>query len=154
MTAKQHFSTVLNDMEGIVFQHPYHAFVLLAIMIEVLGKCLSSALWQQKGQSHKDFNRAINKYASLKKYDTVPNMYYSLRCGLAHVLLIKNGIILAPERNDLSQNIIGCKDLYRDLCQAWNDIITGVIKTAKNLDEEILPIHDGVSGTTKTIVYS
>lgn len=153
MTARQHFSTILNDMDDIVYNHPYHAFALLAIMIEVLGKCLSSQKWQQDGQSSTDFKKAIEEYPSLQQYKAIPDLYHILRCGMAHALLVKPGVKLVPKENNISLHIIGCADLYRDILHAWDDLNEMKVDTLRNLDEEVLSIKDEASGSTETKSY-
>lgn len=131
MTAREHFTEILNGMEDIVNNHPYHAFALLAIMIEVLGKCLSSRDWQHSGESTTDFNSALDKFHSLQKYKNVSNLFSTLRCGMVHALLIKQGVALVPDKNDLLNSTIGCKELYQDICQAWEDLKSGQVASLK-----------------------
>ena len=150
MTAREHFTEILNGMEDIVNNHPYHAFALNAIFIEVLGKCLSSTDWQQGGASSTDFKNALKKYPSLQKYQSIFDLYSILRCGLVHALLLKPGAILAPDKNDLLNCTIGCKDLYQDICQAWEDLKLGHVTSQKDLDAEIMSVIGENSGTTIT----
>ena len=150
MTAKEHFTEILNRMEDIVNNHPYHAFALLAIMIEVLGKCLSSKDWQQGGESKNDFNKALKKLLPLQKYQVIPDLYSALRCGMAHALLVKPGVLLVPDKNDLFNCAIGGKDLYKDICLAWEDLKSGQVTSQKDLDAEIMPVNGETSGRTIT----
>lgn len=153
MTAKEHFTEILNGMDDIVNNHPYHAFTLLSIMIEVLGKCLSPGDWQQGGNSKEDFNKALKEYPSLRKYQNVSDLYSDLRCGMAHALLLKSGVVLVPDENDLFNCIIGCKDLYLDICQAWEDLKSGQVTSQKDLDADVMPVNGEASGTTISTNY-
>lgn len=153
MTAREHFTEILNGMEDIVNNHPYHAFVLNAIFIEVLGKCLSSKDWQQGGDSTTDFTNALKEYPSLQKYQSVSDSYSILRCGMAHALLLKPGVVLVPDENDLFNGIIGCKDLYQDICQAWEDLKSGQVTSQKDLDADVMPVTGEASGTTISTNY-
>ena len=94
MTARQHIPSILKGMEEIVNNRPYHAFALLAIFIEVLGKCLSGRDWQESGKSKDDFNLALTSFLSLQKYKQLIDLYHNLRCGMVHALLPKPGLIL------------------------------------------------------------
>lgn len=148
MTVKEHFNRLLNEMEDVVNKHPFHAFALLAIMIEVLGKCLSPIDWQQGGNSQNDFNQALERYPSLQKYKGIPNLYSILRCGMVHALLLKSGVILVPDKNDIVNSTIGGKELYRDICQAWEDLKSRQVIPQKDLDANVMSVNGNASGTT------
>lgn len=152
MTAKEHVTGILNEMGDIVNKHPFHAFALLSIMIEVLGKCLSPKDWQQGGNSQTDFNQALAKYPSLQKYRGISNLYSILRCGMAHALLLKSGVILVPDKNDILNSTIGGKDLYQDICQAWKDVKSGIVISQKDLDANVMSVNGNASGTTKSTI--
>jgi len=152
ITMQNHLQGVPDELSDIVNNHPFHSFILLADFIEVLGKCLSSEDWQKSNRSRKDFDNAITTFPSLQKYKNIVDLYGVLRCGLTHAMLPKDGVLLSPDNNDLSSTI-GCKELYHDICCAWKDLLSGEVKPAKNLNEEIMFINDDVSGTTQTIIY-
>ncbi len=153
MTAREHFTEILNGMENIVNNHPYHGFALLAIFVEVLGKCLSGNDWQHRNHSKTDFNKALTDYSSLQKYKVIPDLYHILRCGIAHALLVKPGVILVPDKNDLPNNIIGCRDFYNDICQAWEDLKSNKLTALKDLDKEVMQVQDDVTGSTINNIY-
>ena len=153
MTAREHFTEILNGMEDIVNNHPYHAFALLAIFIVMLGKCLSEGDWQQVNHSKEDFNRALIEYPSLEKYQTVSDLYSILRCGIAHAMLIKPGVILVPDTNDLPNKIIGCRDFYNDICQAWERLKSSKEIALKDLDQDVMQVQDDVTGSTINNIY-
>ena len=152
-TAKEHIQDYIDNMECIVKCKPYYAFALLAIVIEVLGKCMNeNADWQQSGSSESDFNKALD-LESLKKYKNIENienntLYKTLRCGLLHASLPKNGILLAPNKNNLKKKTIGCVSLYNDIKKAWRDIESEKVSVSKNLDSNVLHVEDELSGNT------
>ena len=146
---QQHYQGVIDDMQDIVEQHPYHAFALLSICIEVIGKSINNDKdWQHFEPKGKDFNEALNLCPTLQKYQNVKDLYSILRCGMNHAFLPKEGIKLAPDNNDLANNIIGCKELYDDIKDAWNGIITGAIKYSKDLSKPIMNIDGPLSSIT------
>lgn len=146
-TAQQHIQEVLDGMQLIVEQRPYHAFALLAILIEVLGKCLTDEDWQE-GYSRSTFNNALTEFPSLQKYSKVNNLYNLLRCGMNHAFLPKEGIQLDAGYNDFTNNKIGCKELYHDIIVAWDSIITGTKKIDKDLSAIVTNIDGPTTGAT------
>lgn len=80
-------------------------------------------------------------------------MYHSLRCGLAHRLMVKGQIVLSPDQNNLTgpDYTIGCKEFYNDFKQACQDAIAnknGMIK--KNLSEGYNIEVSELTGSTTT----
>lgn len=144
----------IEEIGSLVEERPFVSFVLMAIGIEFLGKCLNANDWDDKNEkSGKTFDDAIQHFDSLMKYQVIPDLYHSLRCGLAHRLMVKGQIILSPNKNDLigPTFTIGCKDFYSDFRQACIDTINnknGMIK--KNLCEEYDIEIDGITGSTQT----
>ncbi len=123
-----------DDLRNIVHNHPYLSFVLLSATLEYIGKCLSSDkdIFKQ-GQSEKNCYNAINSILALSKYKKFNRckangkkntnlLYTELRCGMVHSLVPKTGVILSDNKNELEKNVVGCKDLYEDLCNAWKEI--------------------------------
>ncbi len=146
---QDHIQSVIDELKDIVDNHPFHAFALLAIVIEVLGKCLNSNPdWQHFEPKGIDFNKAMTDYKSLNKYLALKSLYGTLRCGMAHALLPKEGIQLVPDRNDFGNNTIGCKELYEDIVAAFEEIKDGKISPRKDMCKSVLQIHDQESGAT------
>ena len=146
---QDHLQGVIDELKNIVNEHPYHAFALLTIVIEVLGKCLNSNPdWQHFEPKGVDFNKALTDYKSLNKYLALNCLYNTLRCGMAHAFLPKEGIELVPDRNDLSSNTIGCKELYEDIIAAFNEIKAGNISPTKDMSKSVLQVNDSLSGAT------
>lgn len=158
---------VFTDTKSIMQQHPYQAFALISIGIEIIGKCFCKGNWEASGSSEDCFYNAIQKCPELSKYkhfDTVVpikrclfrkrktketnKLYHLLRCGMAHSLKPKDTLILVPDKNDFSNNTIGCKELYDDCLQAWNAIKQGKTKIRKKLNETIFYVNDLASGST------
>ena len=146
---QDHLQSVIDELKDIVEKHPFHAFALLAIVVELLGKCLNgNPDWQHFEPNGVDFNKALTDYKSLNKYKALKNPYNTLRCGMAHALLPKEGILLVPEKNDFNNNTIGCKELYEDIIAAFNEIKDGSISPNKDMSKSVLQINDVESGAT------
>lgn len=159
-TTKDYISRIISDLEIVVEKNPYLAFSALFVLIELLGKCLNSRGWND-GQSNQEFFDAIQSYPSLQKYQIYNskkhanyNDLYIIRCGFAHRLLLDAGFVLDGDKNDLSKNIIGCKELYSDIKQAWNEILTGSIESKKNLDKVLISTLGSLTGNTQMIEFS
>ena len=153
---------IIDDIKPIVENHAYLAFVLLSAAIEFLGKCLSNADdWQTLGESEYDFCNAIQTCPSLNKYKvkfgestTVKGhnnvyknkLYKELRCAMVHALQPNSDIVLGRERNDLENNIIGCRELYEDVVKACEHI------KSMNISKNTTVYVDGdTTGSTSTM---
>lgn len=150
MTGKEFIQECLIKDIGEIVRNKqyYHAFALISIGIEFLGKCLHTHDIYMNGFSSQDFKKALKHYQSLKKYQTVPKLYVNLRCGLLHAFLPKNGVKLTDIQNDFSNNTIGCKALYDDFVIACKDAINNTYGYVKrNLNEKLLVISGPTSGT-------
>lgn len=133
----------LRNLESIVPSQPFLAFPLLSIIIELLGKCLSSSSWDKRDESEKDFCNAINTLNGLKQYrklntkkinkkgkvvvkhkqEVYTNLLYTyLRCNMVHAFLPSPNIRLTSDNNDLDNKIIGCQELYNDIKSAWEEL--------------------------------
>lgn len=150
----------IEEIGSLVDERPFVSFVLMAIGVEFLGKCLNNNPWDDwKIKSPGDtFRDATKTYATLNKYDVIPDLYHSLRCRLAHRLMVKGYIILSPTFGVHFNYTIGCKEFYDDFKQACQDAIdnkNGMIK--KNLSEEYNIEVSGMTGstsTTPTIIFN
>ena len=145
----------IEEIGSLVEEHPFMCFALMAIGVQFLGKCLNNNPWDDwKIKSPGDtFRDATKTYATLNKYDVIPDLYHSLRCGLAHRLMVKGQIVLSPDQNNLTgpDYTIGCKEFYNDFKQACQDAIAnknGMIK--KNLSEEYNIEVSELTGSTTT----
>lgn len=165
---------IIRDISDIVESHPYHAFFLMSTAIEVLGKCLNANPWQTIGESEIDFCNAINQFESLKDYRSfnrdkkdkngktitdkngnavqLNDLFSLLRCGLLHAALPKDGISLTNQNEDLSNRIIGCKEMYQRICNAWKEAKSNPMLIKKNLSApDIFHVNGSISGTTSTM---
>ncbi len=151
MTGKEFIEKCLKADIGEIIDNKkyYHAFALMCIGIEFLGKCLNSHDIQIKGRSSEDFNNALDTYPSLIKYKGINDLYSVLRCGLLHSFLPKDGVKLTDQDNDFSTNTIGCTSLYSDFVEACDVAINNTLGfILRNLDEPQLDIKGVTSGTT------
>ena len=71
----------------------YHVFILLSVGIEMLGATFDSDDWFKSGLSKVRFNIALEKISSLNKYKDC-GLYENLRCGMAHVYIPNNKILI------------------------------------------------------------
>lgn len=149
-TARQHIQKLIDDTELFVNERPFHAFASLAVIIEVLGKCSNpNTDWQYYNVQVKDFDNALT-LPSLQKYKSLPfNVRSYLRNGMLHAFFPKNGVTLTNDRNDLPNNIIGCRELYEDIKAAWEEINSGRIQSQKNLDAPLMEYDGPNSAATK-----
>ena len=154
MSIKECIDNILSDLQSVVEEKPYIAFYTLFVLVEFLGKCLNDLEWEDKNHSSSDFFQAIYTYPSLKDYKILEKGNYNdlfyVRCSLAHRMLADTEFRLDKDKNDLNQKIIGCKDFYADIQQAWKDAKEGNVNVKKNLDEIKMTTIDSLSGSTMT----
>lgn len=143
-----------NQLKELVDKNPYFAFVLLSAILEFLGNC------NRKGKGSKDdtkdiFNDLINNVDAFKEYRKFKDdtkdynyLYKYLRCGMLHEMIPKNEIVLCPDRNNLSQNVIGAKNLYEDMEKAWDELKSSPEVSKYMESTDALTVFDVFSGTT------
>ena len=146
---------LIDDIGNIVKTHPYFAFLLMAVGIEFLGKCQNSYDWDDYNSNigpRKNFNNGL-KIGPLKRYANM-DLRDKLRNGLAHALLIKQGIKVA--QGD-SPNALNSDTFYADFKEACESVLNakdngcGKIMTAdsieikKDLDATFFTITGGTN---------
>lgn len=134
-TGKDFMQEFLIDKIGeLKDKEPYVAFLMMAIGIEFLGKCLNNKSdWDTKNMTKKDFNSAINKLKPLKKYRNW-DLYDKLRCGLAHSMMVKNGLMI-KDKGSSSSASISCEEFYRDFKAACEEVMNMPNLPKKNLND-------------------
>lgn len=151
---------LIDEIGAIKDEHPYLAFLSMAVGIEFLGKCCNHFTdWNKGGQSRNDFNGGMRipslndtKYAGM-------DLYSELRCGLAHSLLTKGDLCLT---NQASVNgAIGCDEFYQDFVAACREVLDGKVQMpVKKLTDVFFTVTDdgqgnsitGVTSTNKTVL--
>lgn len=157
LTRREFFEQyVIKDSEELVDTKPYHTFLVLLVAVEMLGKMLLGET-NKKGNSKRAFVEAINDIDALSPYRQFnhkgTNCLYELRCDLAHRLSLTNSVTLSlgPDKNDLSNGVIGCKDFLEDIKKAWNDV-QNRDDLKVNLDEKALFVNNSITGATATSI--
>lgn len=146
---------LIDDIGETVKKFPYFAFLLMSVGIEFLGKCQNSYDWDDYNSniSPKDnFNNGL-KIGPLKRYANM-DLCNKLRNGLAHALLIKQGIKVS--QGD-SSDALNSDTFYADFKEACESVLNakdngcGKIMTAdsieikKNLDATFFTITGGTN---------
>jgi hypothetical protein len=125
---------LIEEIGKITKTNAYLSFVLIAIGIEFLGKCINDSIdnWNdRKVKSEKLFNDAIREL--MPKYQPY-RLYQLLRCGLAHYLAPQEGIGLSELKNgtvNLSTTsdgtlVLNVEDFYNDFKCACEKVIYGI----------------------------
>lgn len=151
---------LIDEVGGMIDNHPYISFIMMGIGIEFLGKCSDSGLndWNVSGRSRLDFENAIKKIPSLQKYQTyltTYDMYGSFRCGLAHAVAPKFKITLSSKEElghliEVSGRLnLKVEDFYADFKLACEFIINASYPTGDKMNADFLqvPGDDFNSGT-------
>lgn len=155
-----------DQLEKFVSESPYLAFVLLSSLLEFMGNCYQKSQGS-KNTTREIFFNLINNNEALKEYrrfnykvkdqksgiDIDNNYLYKyLRCGMLHELLPKEDIVLCPDRNDLSQKVIGAKNLYEDMKRAWDELKSLSDVSSYMESTDVLIVFDAFSGSTTSSI--
>lgn len=140
------------ETEKIVKTKPYWSFVLMAAMFEFMGKCLVKDAHKSPTQNSRDyFKKSLADIPSLNKYQVLNSnndLYHNFRCGMLHSLQPDGSLKLTNKKNDLSHNIVGAKELYGDLKNAWEEIKSNPSILNYLESNDALIINNSVSGST------
>ena len=151
------FST---ELEELVNNQPYMAFVNLSAILEFIARCKYYKLFDEVSGKIGDMcYDAINNIKALEKYKELnyPNgekkeanhLYKSIRCGMLHSLLPKKEIKLNDDNNDLNNMVVGAKELYHDLKEAWEEVKKeSELLTIMNL--EVIQVNLSTSAKTES----
>lgn len=93
LTGLQWLKAYKDDIAKIKDSSPFLMVLCISAGIEFLGKLLSKAPIDNGDKCSEKFEAAMCKFESLKKYSN-KNFYNLIRCGLAHRVSVKEGIIL------------------------------------------------------------
>ena len=137
---------LINEIGEIKEKYPYHAFLLMTVGIEFLGRYLKGYFWEQKGVSETAFNGAILELFPEGKYNKF-DLFHNLRCGLAHSLLIQGNLTLSDKK---SEGSISCDEFYDDFVKACNKILTMPPSDRKSLDEKFFTVITTENGASTT----
>lgn len=149
-----------NELKELVNNQPYMAFVNLSAILEFIARCKYDKLFDEKSGEIGDWcYNAINQIKALEKYKELnyPNgerkevnhLYKSIRCGMLHDLLPKKGIKLNDDANDLDNMVVGAKELYHDLNEAWDEIKKeSDLETIMN--KEVIQVSQTISAKTQS----
>lgn len=165
LSTKNFIKTVfIEQLKGIIdYPLPYHAFMIMSIGIEFLGKCLKTdqSIWHTKarGESPDSFKKAIREIPSLKKYEPYLekyDLYDGLRCGLLHSAQPGVRITLSSEAN--SKNETGhlvedkqfgierinfkCEEFYADFKEACEWVIEQEYEADDKMNGDFLDVPD------------
>lgn len=123
---------LIEEIGKIIKTNVYLSFVLIAIAIEFLGRCINDNIeWDTENASKKLFNKAIKEL--MPKYQPY-RLYQLLRCGLAHYLAPQQGLSLSELKNgtiNLSTTsdgilVLNIEDFYNDFRCACEKVIYGI----------------------------
>lgn len=120
-------------IEPLIESNPYLSFMVLSASIEFIGKCRNKKKNPHANKSGDNmFVFAIDNINALSSYrifnyNTGGNrhsnkLYKALRCGLLHAAMPDVDIVLSSNTNELGRNTVGCKSLYDDIKNAWEEI--------------------------------
>lgn len=130
---KEFISCVLaQQMKVVVECHPYFSFVVIAVGIEFLGKCMLTKYqdWNNINPS-KAFDAGIKLLVEVDKRYGEISLKENLRNGLVHSLLPKFGIALSERKHKVNnfqkskrgETVIVVEDFYDDFVRACKIVL-------------------------------
>lgn len=153
-------SVLIDELGGMIADHPYISFIMMGIGIEFLGKCITTVLTDWSSGGSRDlFENAVKTIPSLQRYKpylTSHDLYGSFRCGLAHAVLPKHRITLSSklERGHLVEDSgrlnLKVEDFYTDFKLACEHVNGMTFPAGDKMNKGFLevPGTDFNSGTT------
>lgn len=151
LNTKQFIQQIFIDELGVIVNtNPYISFMVMAVGIEFLGKCLNkSEQWNTKGGSRTDFEHAIKSIPVLQKYSQYLedyDLYHSFRCGLLHAAVPKYEITLSS-KDELSHLVengnrlnLKAEDMYFDFKEACHFVINKEYGNDNKFEKFILSV--------------
>lgn len=142
------------ELEKIKEQSPFLLVLGVSVGIEFMGKLLSTDGIDNANSCSKKFEAALDAFPSFKKYKG-KNLYKLIRCGLAHRVAVKEGIILTSSKDtDLNAYpiVINATQFYEDFKKAVDEIEK---HPGLNLDATknyVTVTSEGDTGSTTTII--
>ena len=142
---------LIDEMDEIVTNHPFHAFCLMGIAIEVFGKLIKPGREiTDVGTSEEDFKYAIDNLEAFEDYRELPfDLFSSLRCSLVHQMLPGKDIILSPSIDAPKQRKLGTPQMYARVKDAWAEVLESE-EAKKKIYKKGGVIKDGDTGGTKS----
>ena len=141
MTLKEFGDKFINDVNPIVDTNPYLAFFIMSAALEFISRCKACLPnFHKKDGSSDRYVKAINNIKALKPYrifnrqtiyktkngkykkKNTNDLYSVIRCGLLHAGMPNEGLTLSSELNELENKVVGCKSLYADIRNAWQEL--------------------------------
>ena len=170
ISTKEYIESVfINQLKvTIEIQHHFHAFMIMCIGIEFLGKCrkIEQGVWNSKepGESSKSFKKAIQEIPSLKKYKPYLkkyDLYDNLRCSLLHSAqpgtqvtfsseaYSKNekGHLVEHQDNGVESINLKCEEFYADFKEACEWVINQKYDLSNKMNDDFLSVPDSISSS-------
>lgn len=116
---------LIHEIGEIKTKYPYFAFVLIAIGIEFLGKCLNDQKEWNTSSPKKDFELGLALFP--EKYKSM-NLRDRLRNGMVHSYMTKEGLRLSDFNTTSDPNTISCDELFGDFVEASQKVLNGTAK--------------------------
>lgn len=152
MKPKEFIKNVLiNEIKDIVDNHPYLSFLLIAVGVEFLGKCLMT----DKQDWHlikpdAAFKKGMELMCEVDSEYSKHNLKDELRNGFAHTFLPKSKIALSEikhgaknfQQNRSGQTIIVAEIFYQDFVIACEHIIQKEFGQEDKMNKDFLYIGE------------
>lgn len=115
---------LIDELQDIVCNHPFHAFVIMGATIEIFGRLINpERSLSDHDKTHDDFDYAIKEIKAFEDYKaTSLDIYSSLRCSLVHQMLPGGTICLTKNVDNPSKGQFGAEQMYDRIKNAWIEI--------------------------------
>lgn len=148
MKPKEFIAGVLiNEIKDVVDRHPYLSFLLIAVGIEFLGKCLLTDK-QNWNDINPDtaFKKGMELMCKIEPQYSKHDLKGELRNGFAHTFLPKSKIALSEikhgarnfQLNSSGQTVLVAEIFYRDFVIACQTIIHQKFPSEDKMNKEFI----------------
>lgn len=144
------------EVEKIVDYSPFLSILCISAGIEYMGKLLSVAPLDDGTGCSGKFENALSSFESLRKYEG-KDLYNLIRCGLAHRISVKEGIVLSTtSQNQLDNSplTINVKSFFDDFVKAVEEAQSKTDWSNPDAQKPYMTINnDSETGSTLTMQY-
>lgn len=142
------------EIEKIKESSPFLSVLCIAAGIEFLGKLLSTDSIDN-GNCREKFNNALREFDTLTEYAD-KNLYDLVRCGLAHRISVKEGIILSIEQSTNLNSlpiVLNVNSFFEAFAKAVEEAQAKTEWKFPDANTSYVTINNDTTGSTFTMKY-
>ena len=142
------------EIEKIKASSPFLTVLCISAGIEFLGKLLYNDSLDS-GNCNTKFNEALKNFESLNKYED-KKIYDLVRCGLAHRISVKEGVVVSTDKPSDLDNIpivLNVNEFWEDFSKAVDEAQSKSDWKHSNANTDYVTVDNNATGSTFTMNY-